>query len=241
MGAPRGNTTNDPLRTKLWPELTQPYITNWQLFADPARTDSNGFFNGPPTDLDGDGITDPPRTHRNQNRLAMFGYNYLFLSPFALCVFSESRSFTQAQDAAATVMMTQSQIFTINENIGYFKSQAPGMWPIIAPHLYYCIFWDGTNGSGNWSRLNSPGDPIHASVYVNMKADGSNTAFIDGHAKFIKTSALAAGTNYMIVDKDNGGFLVGGAEIIDRDSYIWNLDDNYFCENDTTPGCLPGM
>ncbi|MCH8978570.1 MAG: prepilin-type N-terminal cleavage/methylation domain-containing protein [Armatimonadetes bacterium] len=245
-----GNTTDHPLRPKLWPELTQPYITNYQLFGDPARGDSNGFFNGPPVDYDNDGESDPPRTHRNQNRLAMFGYNYLFLSPFApvpgsdpldYCQTSESRSFTQAEDAAATVMMTQSQIFTISETIGYFKSQAPGMWPIIAPHLFYCIFWDGTTGSGNWSRLNSPLKSIEASIYINLKADGSNTSFTDGHSKFMKTASLAAGTNYMIVDKNNGGFWVSGAEIIDRSLYIWNLDDNFFCEDTVTPGCLPGM
>ena len=247
--APIGNETDNPLRTKFWPELVQPYITNYQLFADPVRGDGRGFFNGPPVDYDGDGFSDPPRTHRNQNRFVMYGYNYLFLSPWPLCEFWESRSFTQAEDVSATVMLVQSRDFMRTATLGFVGANAPGMWPIIAPHLYYCIWYDGSDGSGNWSRLNSTpidgigrdNDTYTSNTYINGKADGSNTGFMDGHAKFMKTSALAAGTNYMIVDKDNGGFLVGGAEIIDRDPYMWNLDDNYYCENDTTPGCLPGM
>ena len=255
------NVTNDPLRSKNWPELTQPYITNYQLFADPTRGDARGIFRGPPRDYDGDGETDSPRTHRNQNYRTMYGYNYLFLSPWApvpgsvpldYCQTSEARSFTQAEDSAATVMIAQSRDFTRNPSLGFYEIQAPGMWPIIAPHLFYCIWWDGTQGSGNWSRLNLGGDTfrtgktsysIESSTYINgtFKADGSNTGFMDGHSKFMKSAALAAGTNYMIVDRNNGGFWVGGAEILDRDPYLWNLDDNYFCENDTTPGCLPGM
>jgi prepilin-type processing-associated H-X9-DG protein len=197
------------------------------------RGDISGFFGGPPQDNDGDGFSDPPRTHRNINRLAMYGYNYMFLSPWSLCVFSESRSFTQAEDSASTVMLSQSQLFTIDDNIGYFMANAPGMWPIIAPHSYYCIVWDGSQGSGNWSRLNDPDPTIEAQIYLDG-ADGTNYAFTDGHAKHLKAGAAAAGTNYMIVDKNNGGFLVSGAEIIDKEPYIWNLDSNFFCEAAST-------
>ena len=127
----------------------------------------------------------------------------------------------------------------LNRNLGWFQSTAPGMFPILVNHTFYCITYDSTTvGSGNWSRLNAPADSIESSVYNNMQADGSNTSFIDGHAKFMKAAALAAGTNYMIVDKFNK---VEGAEIINRDPYLWNLNDNYYCENLTTPGCQPGL
>jgi type II secretory pathway pseudopilin PulG len=223
------NNTADPARTKTWVELVQPYIQNYQLYADPTRGDAGGFFNGPPT-----GAT-PPRTLVNQGAFPMYGYNYLFLSPWPLCDIAEGRSFTQAEDAAQTVMVTESEYFGQDPSLGYFQVNAPGMWPIIAPHLIYCIVYHGGGGfmSGNWSRLNpAPVGPIEAQAY--MTADGSNTGFTDGHAKYLKAPALAAGTDYMTVAGTNANF---GAAIIDRNTYIWNLDSNYFCENTTTPGC----
>jgi prepilin-type N-terminal cleavage/methylation domain-containing protein len=238
-----GNDYLDPLRTKTWVENIRPYVKSYQLFVDPVRGDSTGMFAGPPTDLipagAPDGISDGVRTHRNQGRLAMYGFNFMFLSPWALCVFSESRSFTQADDPAGTIMYSQSQIFDLDDSVGYFMVDAPGMWPIIAPHLYYCIIWSGNDGSGNWSRLNEPDPTIEASVYVDS-ADGSVHSFIDGHAKWLKAGAAANGTNYMAVSKTTGGFWQQGAAIINHDEYMWNLDDNYFCENDTVVGCEPG-
>jgi prepilin-type processing-associated H-X9-DG protein len=55
--------------------------------------------------------------------------------------------------------------------------------------------------------------------------DGSNTTFLDGHAKFLKAGALAAGTDYPTATFNNAN---EGAQIVDKDRYIWNLDDNYF-------------
>jgi hypothetical protein len=221
------NNTADPTRTKTWVELCQPYIQNYQLYIDPTRGDAGNFFGGPPT-----GAT-PPRTLRNQGRFPMYGYNYLFLSPWPFCDQAESRSFTQADDAAQTVMLDETELFTQDPTTGYFMSNAPGMWPIIAPHLVYCIVYDGSVGSGNWSRLNpAPDGPYEAETYTT--ADGSNTGFTDGHAKFLKAAALAAGTDYMTAVKTNAN---EGAAIIDRTTYLWNLDSNYFCENTTTPGC----
>jgi prepilin-type N-terminal cleavage/methylation domain-containing protein/prepilin-type processing-associated H-X9-DG protein len=228
-----GNDTTNPNRPKMWAELVQPYIQNYQIYADPVRGDANNFFAGPPT-----GAT-PPRTLRNQGLFTMYGYNYLFLSPWPFCDNAEGRSFTQADDAAQTVMYDQTEDFGADPSLGFFMSNAPGMWPIIAPHLVYCIlYYTGTQyWTGNWSRLN-PGPPpnpvgsIEAETY--LTADGANTGFLDGHAKFLKAAALAAGTDYMTASGTNAN---AGAAIIDRNTYLWNLDSNYFCENTTTPGC----
>ena len=57
--------------------------------------------------------------------------------------------------------------------------------------------------------------------------DGTVVAWVDGHAKYMKAGALAAGTDYGTAvpnGLDNGG----GARIVDKSKYLWNLDENYF-------------
>lgn len=249
LASPIGNDNNNPLRTKTWVELCQPYIKNYGLLADPVRGDATGIFGGPPSDTDGNNIFNTaPRTLRNQGRLAMYAFNYIFLSPWGLCVNSESRSYTQAEDAGATVQHTASQFFYVVENTGYFMVNAPAMWPIIAPHTYYCVLYtigggadvDGT-GQGNWSRLNNVTDayfqkPHEAQAFTDT-GDGVVSSFTDGHAKYLKAAASAAGTDYMTSSWDTGGFMQGGAMVTNREVYVWNLDANFFCETFTEPGC----
>jgi prepilin-type N-terminal cleavage/methylation domain-containing protein/prepilin-type processing-associated H-X9-DG protein len=213
FGAALGNT---PQRARSWVETLTPYMKSMQMFVDPVRGDSNGFFASGPT---ASGTT----SYRNQGRYTQYGLNYLFLSPWPNCDRAVSRSFTQATDPAGTVFFTQSRLFTIEFQRGYFMANAPGMWPIIAPHDTYCIIYDGSLGSGNWSR-NNPEGRITSSAYVD-NSDGTNVSFLDGHAKFLKDGALAAGTDYGSTSKTNAN---EGAAVTDKEKYLWNLDDNFF-------------
>lgn len=213
FGAALGNT---PERAKSWVENIQPYMKSYQLYVDPVRGDQNRFFSGAGA---ASGIT----SFRNQGRFPMYGLNYLFLSPWPLCENAISRSFTQATEPSGTVMFTQSRLFTVDVNRGYFMNNAPGMWPIIAPHDTYCIIYDGAVGSGNWSK-NNPEGRITSSTYFDS-GDGSNVSFLDSSAKYLKEGALARGTNYGSVSKTNAD---EGARILNKDEYIWNLDDNFF-------------
>ncbi len=213
FGAALGNT---PERARSWVETINPYTKSSQMMVDPVRGDSNGFFSGKGTET---GIT----SYRNQGRYPMYGLNYLFLSPWPNCDQAVSRSFTQANDPAGTVFFTQSRLFTIEFQRGYFMVNAPGMWPIIAPHDTYCIIWDGNTGSGNWS-LNNPEGRISSSGYVD-NTGGTNTSFLDGHTKFMKDGALTAGTDYGSASKTTAA---EGASIVDKEKYLWNLDDNFF-------------
>jgi len=227
LGAANGNGPN---RAKSWVEIMKPYLKSNAMFADPVRGDTFGFFNC-------EAVTNPPSGSpvcafpRNQNRFPMYGYNYLWLSPWPLCVSAEGRSFTQASDSAGTVQWTQSKLFTQSKTQGYFMANAPGMWPIIAPHAVYCIVWDGNTGSGNWSGANTGiggapyGEKFYTAQTYTDSAEGSNTTFLDGHAKYLKAGALAAGTDFGTAAFNNAN---EGAQIVDKDRYIWNLDDVYF-------------
>jgi len=216
MADPIGNDPTDPRRARTWVEITYPYIKTQGLYADPVRGDALGIFAGGPQ-------TSGIRSYRNQNRYPMYGMNYLFLSPFPYCDHGESKSFTQASEVANTVFLTQSRLFTVESTRGWFGVNAPGMWPIIAPHPVYCIFYDGAVGSGNWSKQNPEGK-ITASTFVDT-SDGSNVVWLDGHAKYMKDNALADGTDYSTASKTNSN---EGAMIVDKSKYLWNLDDNYY-------------
>jgi prepilin-type N-terminal cleavage/methylation domain-containing protein len=194
-----------------WVMLCQPYIKSLAMMVDPVVGDSNGTF-GSSSTLSWQG---------NWNRYPYYGYNYNFLSPWYDCDYSLSRSASQGVRLANTPMFTASQIFTTAPNRGFSAANAPGAWPLIAPAPHACIWWDGTTGSGNWSGNNGTKGPITASVRTKQYNDGSVSVFCDGHAAFMKTGAMAAGTDYGSATYNNAN---EGAQITDISKWIWTLD-----------------
>jgi prepilin-type N-terminal cleavage/methylation domain-containing protein/prepilin-type processing-associated H-X9-DG protein len=194
-------------RTDSWVWELQPYIKNLTLMVDPTGSDASNIF--------GSG---PFAWFRNQNLFPYYGFNFLFLSPWNNCNVAESRSFTQASDVAATVMFTQSRHPTYTQTIGYYTAAAPGMYPVILPHPIYCIY----TGTG-WAKKPAATPTVPYTAEINIKSgEGSNVAWLDGHAKFLKDTALAAGTNYAASTNPLT------TSITDKTVYLWNLDDDYF-------------
>jgi prepilin-type N-terminal cleavage/methylation domain-containing protein/prepilin-type processing-associated H-X9-DG protein len=193
-------------RYDTWVWSLQPYIKNLTLMVDPTGSDGSSVF--------GSG---PNAWFRNQNLFPYYGLNYLFLSPWNNCDTSESRSFTMADNVAETVMFTQSRHPTYTSNLGYFTATAPGMYPVILPHPIYCI-WTGVG----WAKNPPTGEKPYTGETNVRSAMGSNVAWLDGHAKFLKDGMLAAGTDYGTSTNPTA------TVITDKSKYIWNLDDNYF-------------
>jgi prepilin-type N-terminal cleavage/methylation domain-containing protein/prepilin-type processing-associated H-X9-DG protein len=205
-----GNLGANPNHSNTWVYLLQPYVKSMAMMVDPITSDSNNIF--------GSG---PYAWYYNQNRLPFYGYNYLFLSPFNACNDSVSRSLSSSIKPSETVMFTESQGFTTNPTGGWYGSNAPGAWPIILPAPNACIWYDGTQGSGNWSaNVGDPKGKITSSVRTKALS-GSNVVWVDGHAKFMNDSALAAGTDYGSASYTNGN---EGAQITDMSKYLWSLD-----------------
>jgi prepilin-type N-terminal cleavage/methylation domain-containing protein len=217
------NPTTHVADTWVW--LTQPYIKNLQLMVDPGRGDYRNYFGSGPNAWWG-----------NQNRYPMYGLNYVFVSPFLVpdgvnCNWAEGKSGTAADEPAATVFFVGSRVFEADKNRGFFGANAPGMWEWIAPHANYCIFYgphptEGANCAGDWCGASTLPRKYTASTAINYQ-DGGTVTFLDGHAKYLKDSAMAAGTNYTTA-VPNGILNAGGAKIIDKTKYIWNLDSNYY-------------
>lgn len=202
-----------------WVWIIQPYIKNLQLMQDPGRGDKRGYWGHGPNAWWG-----------NQNTYPMYGLNYIFVSPYTVvngsCDYAEGKSSTQATDPAQTVFFVGSRVFSEGTDRGFFGANAPGMWEWIAPHPDYCIWWDETPCGGDW--CGSPSSPVKSTSSTAMNyQDGTTVSWVDGHAKYMKDKALAAGTTYTTASPnglDNGG----GAKIVDKSRYLWNLDDNYY-------------
>ncbi|MDR3689492.1 MAG: prepilin-type N-terminal cleavage/methylation domain-containing protein [Fimbriimonas sp.] len=212
--------------------LTLPYIKTLGLMVDPGVGDQDGFF--------GSGAK---AIQYNQELFGQFGYNYLFLSPWYGCVSSEARSGSSATKPAETVMYTTSQEFYNHQNRGWYTVNAPGAWPIIAPSPFACIWYGSSNPfvDGNWAA--NPDLPQYGKWTGSVRAvkpyNGANVCWVDGHAKYMNDSALAAGTNYGSVDVTNSaaGASINGVTNLKApgaapSNYLWSLDgtlnDLYF-------------
>jgi prepilin-type N-terminal cleavage/methylation domain-containing protein len=192
-----------------WVGITEPYMKNFGMLVDPGVQDYNGYIAGANS------------WHYTQNRRVQYGYNYLFLSPFWSCDTALGRSASVAIQPATTVMFTTSQGFTTGAFEGWYDSNAPGAWPIVAPAPHACIWYDGTTGSGNWSANNGTKGKITASTRAVAPYGGAPTVWVDGHAKFTNDGALSAGTDYGAAAYNNSN---SGAKVVDVTKYLWSLD-----------------
>ena len=205
-----GLATSNHSNTWVW--LLQPYIKSLGLMVDPGFGDANNYF--------GSG---PNAWYYNQNLFPDFAYNYLFLGPWYNCDYGLSRNAGSAVKPAETVMFTAAKGYTPNSTHGWYAANAPGAWPIVAPAPFACIWWGGGSypGSGNWSANNGSYGKVTSSVRIKTYTDGTTVAWLDGHAKYLKDSQLAAGTDYMSATNTSS---TSGAVINDLSKYLWTLD-----------------
>jgi prepilin-type N-terminal cleavage/methylation domain-containing protein/prepilin-type processing-associated H-X9-DG protein len=202
-----------PNHAVTWVFLVQPYIKTLQMMVDPGFGDQQGIW--------GSG---PNAWYGNQSVFPQFGYNYMFLGPWNQCDNGLGRSFTVAVHPSQTVMFTTSEVDMPNPTKGWYAANAPGAWPIIAPAPNACIWYFGPNEpwTGNWSANNpSSIGRITSSVRTATYNNGSNVGWVDGHAKYIKDTQLAAGTDFSSATYNNAN---SGAQITDVSAYLWTLD-----------------
>ena len=243
-------------RTDMWPLLLLPYLKDREQFVDPARGDQFGIYSGPPLGATDSGFDVTKNTFRNQNRFAMSGFNFLFLSPFVIpaskladatptdWMVGEPHEFFDAFNPSGTVFYATSyhgRIPQTNTDVigtpdparGFSLISAPGLWNQLAVSTTpYVNFWNGTNCSGDWCGADiDPSTPAvdtsESYFYKDPATSGNNAVFLDSHVKFMTATDLAAGTNYPTASPS--GFLsAGGCQITDKTKYLWNLDSNFF-------------
>lgn len=240
-------------RTDTWVFLIVPYVKSMELFVDPDRGDLHKYFvkgSNQPRSVGQSGYDPEGSTYRNIGRFPMFGMNYMFLSPLRIpkdkrnkpnavnYAVAEVITLSKADDPSGTVFFVDSQRSQTDQTRGFFVVNAPGMWPAFANNKDgYIAFWNGTKGSGDWvgtrTACNNSSDPCTnptiSSNFVSLYHNGGASAtFMDGHVKYMKAEALAAGTNYTAAIAGAAGSLGSGAVIIDKKHYLWNCDGNYY-------------
>jgi prepilin-type N-terminal cleavage/methylation domain-containing protein/prepilin-type processing-associated H-X9-DG protein len=203
-----------PEDRRYWPELIQPYLKNWQILRCPSdATDPFGIWNGANANI---------KWWYNWMRWPAYGYNWNYLNPTDCSVWLPSvgggypTSSAAIQSPAATIMLTDNK-YVGGDSVGWFTSQAvdspAALW---APDC--CTWTNGGWGVGSWGdTFNFAGRPTYTGSMSIRHTEGTNLTFTDGHAKFMKPGAVAAGTNW------KKGIANTDIVILDRSQYLWDL------------------
>jgi len=247
-------------RSDMWPLLVLPYLGDRTTYIDPQRGDAFGIWSGPPLATSDPGYIPYQNTYRNQSRFSMFGFNYLYLSPFEIpaskledftptdFMVGISHSFAEAELPNKTVMYAPSDrglipqsgtdtVGTQDWQRGFSTINAPGLWDVLVQENSNgpVIFWTGADCSGDWCGAdldpNTAGKQTNEGFFYKYPTTlGNNTMFLDLHVKFMSAEDLASGTDYLTATPQDGGSgaFGGGANIIDKSKYLWNLNEEYY-------------
>jgi len=197
-----------------WPKLMNPYIKNWQIFHCPSGTDPQGIWGSGPNAWWG-----------NWQRLSQIGYNYLGLGVWCDCAYCiQGVSLAAIARPAGTIAFVDSASqstanpYPTNAQDGYYTVQAPAQYAAIVPATNTCTWYDGVHGGWDWVK---PGaKPDYTGWSIDRHSEGLNVGWVDGHVKFMKSSALWAGTNF------GPGVADTAVKMTNPDAYLWNPDLN---------------
>jgi prepilin-type N-terminal cleavage/methylation domain-containing protein len=213
-------------RVDTWVWSTQPYIKNLAVLIDPLMGDPHGIF------APGGAMY----SYANQNQYPDYGINYVFLSPWlkdpatGICSKSGSVTTAGASHPANTIFFTTT--YQPNEganylptggysNFGDFAVTAPGMLSILENSASNCVMW-GMDWSENPGSFNQ-GQPFTAEASERYN-HGAVMALLDGHAKYLKSDAQAAGTDWATSAYEH-------TQIIHEAQYMWDYNDTFFGAN----------
>ncbi len=191
-------------RNPWWPKLLDPYTKSWAIYHCPSQGDTNGVFSG--------GVNS---WYGNQMRLSSVGYNYSGLSDWNNCQESKGVSYASVRVPAGTIAFIDSaRDQGANKDIGWADVNAPAQYAAILPAPLTCVWYNGVNGGYNWADK-TKAKPDFIGFAGPRHAEGVNAGFTDGHAKYQKTSALWAGTNF------GPGVTEDTVQVTNLDAYLW--------------------
>jgi prepilin-type processing-associated H-X9-DG protein len=131
------------------------------------------------------------------------------------------------QSPAATVAFVDSELFLPggaddgNGARGWFTVNPPNVYQDFYLSPDVCVFSDGTGPDIDGSLWNWPANRARPYALGNVNIphmDGANTSFVDGHVKWMKFQALAAGTNFA------QGVAPTDIKITDKSQFLWDLE-----------------
>jgi prepilin-type N-terminal cleavage/methylation domain-containing protein/prepilin-type processing-associated H-X9-DG protein len=190
--------------------MMYPYFKSWGIFVCPSVGHDNR------------GVFTPGHASawwRNQMRFPNYGYNYTSLSKIeGDCATTTGRSLAAVAKPAETVAFADSQITSVNAGSAWIHG--PLDWPRIAPAPDECIYyWGGTAvADGGWNWPADQEKPNQIGYVAGRHQDGATVSFVDGHVKYAKWQALAAGTNFA------RGILSDNVVLTNKEVYIWDRE-----------------
>jgi len=193
-----------------WPQMIQPYIKNWTIMRCPSESvDPFGIWNGSSAGV---------KWWYNWMRWPSYGYNWNYLNQSDCSVWRPGGlpvPLARIQSPAGTVELTDVKIVGSS---GYYTSQnVDSPAGVGAPDC--CTYSNGGWGVGAFGdTLNFASNPTYTGTVAVRHTEGTNVAFCDGHSKFMKPGALAAGTNW------TKGIANTAVNITDRSQYLWDLE-----------------
>jgi prepilin-type N-terminal cleavage/methylation domain-containing protein/prepilin-type processing-associated H-X9-DG protein len=195
-----------------WPKLTESYTKNWQIHRCPSAPDPSAVWGGGPL-----------AWWANQQRFGNVGYNYLGLAIWLDCDVRQTTGIGLASinKPAETVAFVDSAYQPSpgqnlsNTNRGISVVQAPAQYAAIYPAPHTCTYYNGTNGGWDWPNA-ATRRPYSIGWSMDRHTEGMNVGWVDGHAKFMKFNALAAGTNF------GPGVGEQAVRLTNVDIYLWN-------------------
>jgi len=191
-----------------WPKLLEPYTKNWGIFRCPSGSDPTAVWGGGPNAWWG-----------NQQRRSYVGLNYLSLGIWWDCVDPQGVALASVNKPASTVSFSdsayqgQTDPYPTNSQRGFSDVNAPAQYAAIYPAPHTCTWYNGVLGGWDWS-LNGP-KPDFTGFTLARHHDGQNIGWVDGHAKYMRPSALWAGTNV------GPGVADTAVRLTDPETYLW--------------------
>jgi prepilin-type N-terminal cleavage/methylation domain-containing protein/prepilin-type processing-associated H-X9-DG protein len=207
----------EPDDKRYWPMLIQSYLKNWQVLRCPSdATNPGGVWGGP----------DPRRNWwYNWMMWPAYGYNWNYLNQSVDCSVwlpgSVGGGYPVAEarvsQPAGTVLLTDSK-YVGDESGGWYSSQVVDS-PAGANSPDCCSWQNGGWGVGSWGDTkNFAASPTYTGSVSVRHSEGTNVAFCDGHTRYMRAGALAAGTNW------HQGITNTDVQITDRSQYLWDLE-----------------
>ena len=216
--------------------VMQPYYKSWEIFhCASAEGGLDVFGAGSSTSFPG-----------NWARFTEMGYNGFYLSRWPVTndacddgTSSDGKSTTgdyliqgiglgDVKSPAETIAFADSQLY-LKGNPSYVADESRGWFTINPPNTYtgfylspdLCIFGASdpeTEDANLWYWPATAQSPT-ALGGVNIPHNGgANVAFVDGHCKWMRPEAMAAGTNW------NKGVLPSAVTITDKSKFLWDLE-----------------
>lgn len=243
---PPGETRNAgktrPDDRVLWPRAIEPYLKTYEVyrcpsaFEDPwfmwSKTTNNYQDNWPVANAPSGTFKAAPWYY--WSRMPNMGFNYHYLARDVDCTGYTSNGNAMGKPTtpitdgdvkspAATVMLVDTKNVGSNNapfggGVGWFESflvESPA--GATAPRV--CNYTNGGWGTLSFGDdINYVSRPTFTGNAANWHAGGINTAFVDGHVKWMPPGALAAGTNW------RKGIANTSVTITDLSQYIWDLE-----------------